>query len=147
SSPLDGPAHLVKAAMDKVLASLILLMISPLMIAIAVRVKLMSPRPVFFRQLRQGLVGTPIERRTFRSMRVHKEEEGTVTQARKGDSRVTPFGAFLRRTSLDELPQFINVLQGSMSIVGPRPHAIAHNEQYKTLVDRYMQRHRVKPGI
>lgn len=147
SSPLDGPAHLVKAAMDKVLASLILLMISPLMIAIAIGVKLSSPGPVFFRQLRHGLGGKPIEVWKFRSMRVHKEEEGTVTQARKGDSRVTPFGAFLRRTSLDELPQFINVLQGSMSIVGPRPHAIAHNEQYKTLVDRYMQRHRVKPGI
>jgi len=147
SSPLDGPAHLVKALMDKVLASLILLMISPLMVAIAIGVKLSSPGPVFFRQLRHGLGGKPIEVWKFRSMQVHREEEGKVTQARKGDSRVTPFGAFLRRTSLDELPQFINVLQGSMSIVGPRPHAIAHNEQYKTLVDRYMQRHRVKPGI
>ncbi len=147
SSPLDGPAHLVKAAMDKVLASLILLMISPLMIGIAIGVKLTSPGPVFFRQLRHGIGGRPIEVWKFRSMRVHQEAEGHVTQARKGDSRVTPFGAFLRRTSLDELPQFINVLQGSMSIVGPRPHAIAHNEQYKTLVDRYMQRHRVKPGI
>lgn len=147
SSPLDGPAHLIKATMDKVLASLILLMISPLMIAIAIGVKLSSPGPVFFRQLRHGLGGKPIEVWKFRSMRVHQEEDGKVTQARKNDSRVTPFGAFLRRTSLDELPQFINVLQGSMSIVGPRPHAIAHNEQYKTLVDRYMQRHRVKPGI
>ncbi|KAF1700357.1 undecaprenyl-phosphate glucose phosphotransferase [Pseudoxanthomonas suwonensis] len=147
SSPLDGPAHLIKATMDKVLASLILIMISPLMIAIAIGVKLSSPGPIFFRQLRNGLGGKPIEVWKFRSMRVHQEAEGQVTQASKGDSRVTPFGAFLRRTSLDELPQFINVLQGSMSIVGPRPHAIAHNEQYKTLVDRYMQRHRVKPGI
>ncbi len=147
SSPLDGPAHLLKAIMDKTLASLILLMISPLMICIALGVKLTSPGPVFFRQLRHGIGGKPIEVWKFRSMRVHQEAEGHVTQARKGDSRVTPFGAFLRRTSLDELPQFINVLQGSMSIVGPRPHAIAHNEQYKTLVDRYMQRHRVKPGI
>ena len=147
SSPLDGAAHLVKATMDKILASLILLMISPLMIAIAIGVKLSSPGPVFFRQLRHGMGGKPIEVWKFRSMRMHQEEEGKVTQARKGDSRVTPFGAFLRRTSLDELPQFINVLQGTMSIVGPRPHALAHNEQYKTLVDRYMQRHRVKPGI
>jgi lipopolysaccharide/colanic/teichoic acid biosynthesis glycosyltransferase len=80
-------------------------------------------------------------------MVVHQEEGGQLTQASRGDARITPFGAFLRRTSLDELPQFFNVLQGTMSIVGPRPHAIAHNEQYKELVDDYMLRHKVKPGI
>jgi len=83
----------------------------------------------------------------IRSMVVHQEESCQLTQASKGDTRVTPFGAFLRRTSLDELPQFFNVLQGTMSIVGPRPHAIEHNEQYKELVDDYMLRHKVKPGI
>jgi len=147
SSPLDGTAHAIKSAMDRMLASLILLLISPLMVAIAIGVKLGSPGPVFFRQLRHGIGGKPIEVWKFRSMRVHEEHDGQVTQARRGDARITPFGAFLRRTSLDELPQFINVLQGTMSIVGPRPHAMAHNEQYKTLVDSYMQRHRVKPGI
>jgi putative colanic acid biosynthesis UDP-glucose lipid carrier transferase len=83
----------------------------------------------------------------FRSMKVHQEAAGIVSQAKRNDSRITPFGAFLRRTSLDELPQFINVLQGRMSIVGPRPHAIEHNEFYKDQVDRYMLRHKVKPGI
>ena len=147
SSPMDGPAQVVKAVMDRVLASLILLLIAPLLAAIAIGVKLSSPGPVLFRQLRHGMGGKPIEVWKFRSMRVHEEHDGQVTQARRGDARVTRFGAFLRRSSLDELPQFFNVLQGSMSIVGPRPHALAHNEQYKTLVDRYMQRHRVKPGI
>ncbi|AKC86802.1 undecaprenyl-phosphate glucose phosphotransferase [Pseudoxanthomonas suwonensis] len=147
SSPLDGPAHAIKSVMDRVLASLILLLIAPLLAAIAIGVKLSSPGPVLFRQLRHGMGGKPIEVWKFRSMRLHEEHDGQVIQARRGDARVTPFGAFLRRTSLDELPQFFNVLQGTMSIVGPRPHALAHNEQYKALVDRYMQRHRVKPGI
>ncbi|MFT4256213.1 MAG: undecaprenyl-phosphate glucose phosphotransferase [Pseudoxanthomonas sp.] len=147
SSPLDGNARLVKAIEDRVLASLILLMIAPLLVAIAIAVKLGSPGPVLFRQLRHGLDGEPIQVWKFRSMRVHQERDGQVTQATRDDPRVTPLGAFLRRTSLDELPQFFNVLQGTMSIVGPRPHAIAHNEHYKTLVSRYMQRHRVKPGI
>ena len=90
---------------------------------------------------------TPIYVLKFRSMVVHHEVAGTVTQASKQDARITPFGAFLRRTSLDELPQFLNVLTGEMSIVGPRPHAVAHNDHYKVLVDDYMLRHRVKPGI
>lgn len=147
SSPLDGNAHLLKAIEDYVLASFILLMIAPLMLAIAAAVKLSSPGPILFKQLRHGLDGKPIEVWKFRSMRVHQEAEGQVTQARRDDPRITPIGAFLRRTSLDELPQFLNVLQGTMSIVGPRPHALAHNEQYKTLIGSYMQRHRVKPGI
>lgn len=147
SSPFDGAARLVKAIEDRLVAGLIVLMIAPLLLAIAVGVKLSSPGPVLFRQLRHGQGGKPIEVWKFRSMRVHQEQAGQVTQATRGDPRVTRFGAFLRRTSLDELPQFINVLQGRMSIVGPRPHALAHNEQYKGLVESYMQRHMVKPGI
>lgn len=147
SSPLDGNARLVKAIEDKVLAAIILTLISPLLALIAIGIKLSDPGPVIFKQLRHGMGGKPIEVWKFRSMRMHKEEEGHITQATRNDPRVFPFGAFLRRTSLDELPQFINVLQGRMSIVGPRPHPLALNEQFKTLVDRYMQRHRVKPGI
>ena len=146
-SPFDGDARLLKAIEDRVLAALILLMIAPLLAAIAVGVKLSSPGPVLFRQRRHGLDGKIIDVWKFRSMRVHKEAHGTITQATKGDARVTRFGGFLRRTSLDELPQFFNVLQGTMSIVGPRPHAVAHNQQYKDQVQLYMQRHRVKPGI
>ncbi|MEG2830836.1 MAG: exopolysaccharide biosynthesis polyprenyl glycosylphosphotransferase, partial [Edwardsiella sp. (in: enterobacteria)] len=108
--------------------------------------RLTSPGPVLFKQARYGLNGQHISVWKFRTMRV-QENGDNVMQATKGDPRVTPFGAFLRRTSLDELPQFINVLQGSMSIVGPRPHAVAHNEQYRRLVDNYMIRHKVKPGI
>ncbi len=110
-------------------------------------VKFSSPGPVLFRQKRQGWDGRHFTVYKFRSMVVHREGSGQLTQASKGDARVTPLGAFLRRTSLDELPQFFNVLQGTMSIVGPRPHAIEHNEQYKDLVDDYMLRHKVKPGI
>ena len=109
-------------------------------------VKLTSPGPAFFRQRRYGLDGREIVVYKFRSMTV-AEDGAVVTQATRNDSRVTPFGAFLRRTSLDELPQFINVLQGRMSIVGPRPHAVAHNEQYRQLIKAYMVRHKVKPGI
>lgn len=146
-SPLIGWNRWVKAVEDRVLASLILLLISPLMLAIAVGVKLASPGPVLFRQMRYGWAGEPIEVWKFRSMKVHAEAPGQVTQAVPGDSRITAFGAFLRRTSLDELPQFINVLQGRMSIVGPRPHAVEHNEFFKHHVAHYMQRHKVKPGI
>lgn len=147
ASPFDGDARLLKAIEDRVLASLILVLIAPLLAAIAVGVKLSSPGPVLFRQKRHGLDGKVIDVWKFRSMRVHAEAKGTVTQATKHDSRVTTFGRFMRRTSLDELPQFFNVLQGTMSIVGPRPHACEHNHQYKTQVELYMQRHRVKPGI
>ena len=147
STPMEGFNRVVKEIEDRVLASLILLLISPILLAIAVGVKLSSPGPVFFRQQRNGWGGKPIHVLKFRSMVVHLEVAGTVTQASKQDSRITPYGAFLRRTSLDELPQFWNVLTGEMSIVGPRPHAVAHNDQYKVLVDDYMLRHRVKPGI
>lgn len=147
STPMEGFNRVVKEVEDRVLASLILLLISPVLLAIAVGVKLSSPGPVFFRQQRNGWGGKPIHVLKFRSMVVHHEAAGTLTQASKKDSRITPFGAFLRRSSLDELPQFWNVLTGEMSIVGPRPHAVAHNDQYKVLVDDYMLRHRVKPGI
>ncbi|MGO3127126.1 MAG: undecaprenyl-phosphate glucose phosphotransferase [Luteimonas sp.] len=146
SGPLHSGARVAKAIEDKVLATLILMLIAPLMLLIALGVKLTSPGPVLFRQKRHGINGREIEVLKFRSMRMHAEH-GTVTQATKGDARVTPFGAFLRRTSLDELPQFFNVLTGEMSVVGPRPHAIAHNHLYRDQVDEYMQRHRVKPGI
>lgn len=146
-SPMRGVSRCIKATEDIVLASVILLLASPLMLAIAVGVKCSSPGPVIFKQRRHGWNGQPIKVYKFRTMVQHTEHPGTVTQARCDDPRVTRFGALLRRTSLDELPQFINVLQGRMSIVGPRPHAIAHNEEYRDLIDEYMQRHKVKPGI
>jgi putative colanic acid biosysnthesis UDP-glucose lipid carrier transferase len=145
-TPFYGVNGLVKRASDIVLASLILLLISPVMLAIAAGVKLTSPGPALFRQRRYGLDGQEIVVYKFRSMSV-TEDGGEIRQATKNDARVTPLGSFLRRTSLDELPQFINVLQGRMSIVGPRPHAVAHNEMYRKLIKSYMVRHKVKPGI
>jgi putative colanic acid biosynthesis UDP-glucose lipid carrier transferase len=125
---------------------LFLLLLAPVMLAIAIAVKLTSKGPVFFAQTRYGLNGKPIRVLKFRSMTV-AENGAKVTQATKGDTRITRLGAFLRASSLDELPQFINVLLGEMSIVGPRPHAVAHNEEYRTLIHGYMLRHKVKPGI
>jgi len=145
-TPFTGTNRLVKRLSDLVLASAILLLIAPLLLAIAFGVKLGSPGPVIFRQRRNGLDGEEIVVYKFRSMRTQDDGE-VVPQASKADPRITPFGAFLRRTSLDELPQFVNVLQGRMSIVGPRPHAVAHNEQYRQLIKAYMVRHKVKPGI
>ena len=147
ASPMVGLNRAIKAIEDRVLALFILVLISPLLAAIAVGVKLSSPGPVLFKQKRHGWDGRLINVYKFRSMVVHCEDEGKVTQAKRCDYRITKFGAFLRRTSLDELPQFFNVLQGRMSIVGPRPHAIAHNEQYKEQIEAYMLRHKVKPGI
>lgn len=147
STPMIGVNRLIKAVEDRVVASMILLLVSPLLGAIALGVKLSSRGPVFFKQKRLGWDGRIINVYKFRTMVVHQEANGQVTQASACDRRVTAFGRFLRRTSLDELPQFINVLQGRMSIVGPRPHALAHNEQYKETINTYMQRHRVKPGI
>ncbi|WP_348943804.1 undecaprenyl-phosphate glucose phosphotransferase [Chitinibacter sp. FCG-7] len=147
ASSLGGINKIVKLVEDYILAMLILLLISPIMIAISIAVKATSPGPVFFKQRRHGWNGEEITVYKFRSMKVHQESDGHVSQATKGDSRITPLGAFLRRTSLDELPQFINVLQGRMSIVGPRPHAVEHNHHYKELIPRYMLRHKMKPGI
>jgi len=145
-SPFSGINALVKRLEDVALSSLALILMSLPMLAIALKIKLSSPGRVLFKQRRYGLDGNEIIVWKFRSMTAHEDGE-RVEQARKNDPRVTSFGRFLRRTSLDELPQFINVLQGSMSIVGPRPHAVAHNEQYRKLVSGYMLRHKVKPGI
>jgi putative colanic acid biosynthesis UDP-glucose lipid carrier transferase len=145
-TPFRGPAGLLKRASDLVLGTLILMLLSPVMAAIALAVKLGSPGPVIFRQRRYGLDGQEIVVYKFRSMSV-TEDGSTIRQASRNDSRITPLGAVLRKTSLDELPQFINVLQGRMSIVGPRPHAIAHNELYRRQIKSYMVRHKVKPGI
>ncbi|UJB68883.1 undecaprenyl-phosphate glucose phosphotransferase [Acaryochloris sp. 'Moss Beach'] len=136
----------VKRGIDFAIATLISIAISPLMVLIAISVKLSSPGPVLFKQQRYGLNGGNIVVYKFRSMRV-MEDGAKVTQATQGDPRITKVGAFLRRSSLDELPQFINVLQGRMSLVGPRPHAVAHNEHYRKLIQGYMLRHKVKPGI
>ncbi|MEC5397510.1 undecaprenyl-phosphate glucose phosphotransferase [Uliginosibacterium sp. H1] len=145
-TPFTGFNGVLKRGSDIVLSALILAMISPVLVACAIGVKRSSPGPLIFKQRRYGLDGKEIIVYKFRSMSVC-EDGSVVTQAKKGDQRVTPFGAFIRRTSLDELPQFVNVLQGRMSIVGPRPHAVAHNEMYRKLIKGYMVRHKVKPGI
>jgi Undecaprenyl-phosphate glucose phosphotransferase len=146
-SPLSGVKGVVKTIEDKIVAGLVLLVASPLMIFIAIGIRLNSPGPVFFRQLRGGLHGERIWVWKFRTMKPHDEPPGEVPQAVPGDERITSFGAFLRRTSLDELPQFLNVLMGDMSIVGPRPHAVEHDEFYRRQIDAYLLRHHVKPGI
>jgi putative colanic acid biosynthesis UDP-glucose lipid carrier transferase len=145
-SPFAGFNSVLKRLSDIVFASAALLALWPVMLAITIGIKWTSPGPVLFKQRRYGLDGAEIMVYKFRSMKV-LEDGAVVRQATRDDDRITPFGAFLRRTSLDELPQFLNVLQGTMSIVGPRPHAVAHNEQYRKLIKRYMLRHKVKPGI
>ena len=145
-TPFSGINGLVKRASDIVFSALILTAIAPVLLGIAAAVKLTSPGPVIFMQRRYGLNGEEIIVYKFRSMTVC-EDGDSIAQARKNDKRITPVGAFLRRTSLDELPQFVNVLQGRMSIVGPRPHAVSHNELYRKLIRGYMVRHKVKPGI
>jgi putative colanic acid biosynthesis UDP-glucose lipid carrier transferase len=145
-TPFRGLNGFVKTVTDYALALGILLFISPLLVAIAIGVKLSSPGPVLFKQRRYGVDGRKIVVYKFRSMTV-AEDGDVVKQATRNDARVTKFGAFLRASSLDELPQFINVLQGRMSVVGPRPHAIAHNELYRKLIRGYMIRHKVRPGI
>jgi putative colanic acid biosynthesis UDP-glucose lipid carrier transferase len=145
-TPFTGINQFVKRAEDLVLSSLIVALISPLLLGVALGVKLSSPGPVLFRQRRNGLDGREIVVWKFRSMRT-MDDGAVIRQATRGDPRITPFGAFIRRTSLDELPQFFNVLQGHMSIVGPRPHAVAHNDEYRELIRAYMVRHKVKPGI
>ena len=145
-TPFYGVDGLIKRVEDIVFASVILFVVAIPLILIALGIKLTSSGPVIFKQYRYGLRGNKIEIWKFRTMTVCENNEQLV-QARKNDPRVTRFGAFLRRTSLDELPQLFNVLQGRMSLVGPRPHAVVHNEQYRKLIDRYMLRHKVKPGI
>lgn len=145
-SPFTGINSMIKRISDIVLGSVIQVALLPIMLVIAIAVKISSPGPIIFRQRRYGLYGEEIIVYKFRSMTV-TDDGPTVVQAKQNDHRVTRVGAFLRRTSLDELPQFLNVLQGRMSIVGPRPHAVAHNEQYRKLIKGYMLRHKVKPGI
>lgn len=145
-TPFNGANGLIKRSSDIILSLLILTLIAPIMLAIAIGVKISSPGTILFKQRRYGVDGKEIIVYKFRSMTVC-EDGDHVTQASRNDKRVTPFGAILRKTSLDELPQFINVLQGRMSIVGPRPHAVAHNELYRKLIRGYMVRHKVKPGI
>lgn len=145
-TPFVGTNNMVKRCSDIFLSLMIVLLISPLLVAIAIGIKLTSPGPIIFRQRRYGLNGEEILVNKFRTMTVC-EDGPQVKQAQRDDSRFTKIGAFLRRTSLDELPQFFNVLQGSMSIVGPRPHAVAHNELYRTMIKGYMIRHKAKPGI
>jgi len=145
-TPFYGISGLIKRASDIILASVILALILPLMLVIAIGVKMSSPGPVLFKQRRYGLDGKEIVVYKFRTMNV-LEDGNVIKQATREDRRVTRFGAFLRQRSLDELPQFFNVLQGNMSVVGPRPHAVAHNEMYRRLIKGYMIRHKVKPGI
>ncbi|MDI1309681.1 MAG: undecaprenyl-phosphate glucose phosphotransferase [Methylotenera sp.] len=145
-TPFTGFNGVIKRTTDILFSLAILLLILPILIIIALGVKLSSPGPVIFKQHRYGLDGKEILVYKFRSMSVC-ENGRAVTQAIKNDQRVTKFGAFLRKSSLDELPQFINVLQGRMSVVGPRPHAVSHNEMYRKLIKGYMIRHKVKPGI
>src|SRR5690606_28078987 len=146
-SPLTAnpSAALLKSALDRVLALLAIVVLSPLMLALAVAVKLSSPGPVLFKQPRHGWNGRVFQMLKFRSMRIH--QDNGVTQATRHDNRITPVGRFIRRTSLDELPQFFNVLMGDMSLVGPRPHAVVHNDYYAQKIQAYMNRHRIKPGI
>ena len=146
-TPLDGFNRAIKRLEDLVLATLIGISVIPVCLIIALAIRLTSKGPVLFKQKRHGMGGEKIHVYKFRSMEVHTEGQGVLTQAEIDDPRIPPLGHFLRRTSLDELPQFFNVLQGRMSIVGPRPHALVHNEYYKDLVQSYMWRHKVKPGI
>jgi putative colanic acid biosynthesis UDP-glucose lipid carrier transferase len=145
-SPFDGIAGWLKRAEDLILGSLILIFIAVPMLLVALAIKLTSPGPVFFRQRRFGLNAREIRVLKFRTMTVC-EDGDSVRQATVNDARVTRLGRFLRRTSIDELPQFLQVLTGEMSIVGPRPHAVAHNQTYRALIQGYMLRHKVKPGI
>lgn len=145
-SPYLGAKNGIKRMEDIIVSLFILILILPILVTIAVGIKLTSKGPVLFKQRRYGLRGEEIQVWKFRSMTVMENSE-QVLQATKNDVRITPFGRFLRRTSLDELPQFFNVLTGDMSVVGPRPHAVAHNEEYRGQVQYYMLRHQVKPGI
>ncbi|CAE6854282.1 undecaprenyl-phosphate glucose phosphotransferase [Paraburkholderia domus] len=147
ASPLSSHALLKKEIFDRAFAVAALFCLTPLMFAVAIAVKLSSPGPVLFAQRRKGADGQVFKIYKFRTMRLHASEPGVVKQASRNDTRITRVGSFLRRTSLDELPQFLNVLRGEMSVVGPRPHAIEHDELYRTVVNGYIHRYRIKPGI
>lgn len=146
-TPMTGAERRLKNLFDWLGALCLTVILSPLLFIIALLIKLTSPGPVFFKQERHGVGGESIEIYKFRSMKLHREEAGQVTQATQGDERVTRIGHFLRVTSLDELPQLFNVLKGEMSLVGPRPHALEHNDLFKSRIPKYMLRHKVKPGM
>ncbi|HEM7895016.1 TPA: undecaprenyl-phosphate glucose phosphotransferase, partial [Burkholderia cepacia] len=147
TTPRSAPELWAKFAFDRLFAFGVLIPLLPLLSILAIAVKLSSPGPVLFRQRRKGVDGREFDILKFRTMRVHRAQPGVVRQASRNDARITRVGAFLRRTSLDELPQFFNVLFGQMSVVGPRPHAIEHDDLYRQLIDCYMYRYRVRPGI
>jgi putative colanic acid biosynthesis UDP-glucose lipid carrier transferase len=138
---------MIKRLSDLLLSSLALLVLSPLLALVALAVKASSPGPALFKQRRYGMDGQDIMVYKFRSMSVTEDGAASYTQVTRNDSRVTALGALLRRTSVDELPQLLNVLEGTMSLVGPRPHAVAVNEHYRALIPSYMSRHKIKPGI
>jgi exopolysaccharide biosynthesis polyprenyl glycosylphosphotransferase len=143
------PAHALvkKEIFDRIFAALALIGLIPVFAAVAIAVKLSSRGPVFFTQNRKGADGRVFKIYKFRTMRLHAQQAGQLKQATRNDPRITRVGAILRRTSLDELPQFYNVLRGDMSVVGPRPHALEHDELYQKIVSGYLQRYRIKPGI
>ena len=145
--PMTAAEKRLKNLIDRLGAFTLIVLLSPLLLSLAVLIRLTSKGPALFRQKRHGVGGEFIEILKFRSMTLHEEPEGQVTQATSTDPRITIIGKFLRKTSLDELPQLFNVLKGEMSLVGPRPHAIEHNELYKSRIPKYMLRHKVKPGI
>lgn len=145
-APLTSVERAFKRGLDIVASAAAILLLSPLLIGTAIIIKLDSPGPAIFRQRRNGFNTQPFVILKFRTMTV-QEDGATITQARRGDHRVTRVGQFLRRSSMDELPQLFNVLWGDMSLVGPRPHALAHDNEYKALIAKYAFRHHVKPGI
>lgn len=146
-TPMTGAEMRLKAALDRLGALLLVLLLSPVFLLLAVLVRLSGPGAVLFRQKRNGIGGEAIDIFKFRTMKLHEEPLGEVVQAKQDDDRVTIIGRFLRRSSLDELPQLFNVLRGEMSLVGPRPHAVEHNDAFKSRIPKYMLRHKVKPGI
>jgi putative colanic acid biosynthesis UDP-glucose lipid carrier transferase len=146
TDPMQGWSGVAKQVLDVVVAAIALVLLAPVLVVIALAIKRDSPGPVLFRQTRHGRNEQEFKLLKFRTMRI-MEDGDRIEQARRDDPRVTRVGRFLRRTSLDELPQLVNVLRGEMSLVGPRPHAVAHNRQYGALISGYRGRHRVKPGI
>ncbi len=146
-TPLIGTSLVAKNVEDLVLSALLILLLSPLLLLVALAIKLDSPGPIFFKQKRTGWNGKAFGIFKFRSMYVHQQKPGELKQAQKNDPRITRVGRFIRKTSLDELPQLFNVFLGSMSLVGPRPHATEHDNEYSKQITNYFARHNIKPGI
>jgi putative colanic acid biosynthesis UDP-glucose lipid carrier transferase len=145
--PLGAWSSVAKRTEDVLIGGIALLILWPVLLIVAIAVRIDSPGPILFRQARQGFNNNVIMVLKFRTMHHARQSNDVVIQATRNDRRVTRVGRLLRRTSLDELPQLFNVLVGDMSLVGPRPHAVAHNQQYAALIDDYLGRHRVQPGI